>query len=204
MQKPHDGYDFCRASLGVRPLLHRPGLARRRRRARRRTLLALAAPAAQLRSLDRTTTVALAEALARGIELTGMAVMVVGGAAALVAFLVRLIQRRRRSREGEGVDTAGGGGCGDFEPTYRDLRADLGRAILLGLEFLVAADIIGTVAVAPTFANLGVLALIVVIRTFLSFSLELEISGRWPWQPVVTPSPPPASGDKTGPPAGSA
>lgn len=49
-------------------------------------------------------------------------------------------------------------------------------------KFLVAADIIGTVAVAPSFANLGVLALIVAIRTFLSFSLELEISGRWPWQ----------------------
>jgi uncharacterized membrane protein len=119
--------------------------------------------------MDRETTVALAEALARGVELAGMVVMLAGGLAALVAFLVRLARRRGRA-----------GGC--FEPTYRDLRADLGRAILLGLEFLVAADIIGTVAVAPTFANLGVLALIVAIRTFLSFSLELEISGRWPWQ----------------------
>ncbi len=65
---------------------------------------------------------------------------------------------------------------------YNTLRADLGRAILLGLEFLVAADIIGTVTIAPTFTSLGVLAGIVAIRTFLSFSLELEINGRWPWQ----------------------
>jgi len=65
---------------------------------------------------------------------------------------------------------------------YRGFRAGLGRAILLGLEFLVAADIIRTVAVEPTFNNLGVLAGIVAIRTLLSFSLELEINGRWPWQ----------------------
>ncbi len=56
------------------------------------------------------------------------------------------------------------------------------RSILLGLELLVAADIIRTVAVTPTFQSVGVLAIIVVIRTFLSFSLELEITGRWPWQ----------------------
>jgi uncharacterized membrane protein len=69
----------------------------------------------------------------------------------------------------------------DFEKAYREYRRHIGRAILLGLEFLVAADIIGTVAVQPTFRNLGVLALIVAIRTFLSFSLEVEINGRWPW-----------------------
>ena len=73
-------------------------------------------------------------------------------------------------------------GEGPFDARYRALRANLGRAILLGLEFLVAADIIGTVAIEPSFRSLGVLALIVAIRTFLSFSLELEISGRWPWQ----------------------
>ncbi|MFZ4774397.1 MAG: DUF1622 domain-containing protein [Terrimicrobiaceae bacterium] len=65
---------------------------------------------------------------------------------------------------------------------YTAYRQNLGRAILLGLELLVAGDIIRTVAVAPTLQNLSVLALIVVIRTFLSFSLELEVSGRWPWQ----------------------
>lgn len=58
----------------------------------------------------------------------------------------------------------------------------LGRSILLGLELLVAADIIRTVAVAPTYEGAGVLAIIVLIRTFLSFSLELEITDRWPWQ----------------------
>jgi uncharacterized membrane protein len=65
---------------------------------------------------------------------------------------------------------------------YHRYRRWLGRSILLGLELLVAADIIRTVAVAPTFQSVGVLGLIVLIRTFLSFSLELEITGRWPWQ----------------------
>lgn len=65
---------------------------------------------------------------------------------------------------------------------YHRYRRLLGRSILLGLELLVAADIIRTVAVTPTFRSVGVLAVIVVIRTFLSFSLELEITGRWPWQ----------------------
>jgi uncharacterized membrane protein len=103
-------------------------------------------------------------AVVRGIEIAGIAVLVAGGAAAILAFAVRVARRRA------------------FGPSYDDLRADLGRAILLGLEFLVAADIIGTVAVEPTFRSLGVLALIVVIRTFLSFSLEVEIEGRGPWQ----------------------
>ena len=65
---------------------------------------------------------------------------------------------------------------------YAKYRRLLGRSILLGLEFLVAGDIIRTVAVDPTFASVGVLGIIVIIRTFLSFSLELEITGRWPWQ----------------------
>jgi len=65
---------------------------------------------------------------------------------------------------------------------YRRFRRQLGRSILLGLELLVAADIIKTVAAAPTLQSIAVLSGIVLIRTFLSFSLELEISGRWPWQ----------------------
>ncbi|MGF0130142.1 DUF1622 domain-containing protein [Dietzia cinnamea] len=65
---------------------------------------------------------------------------------------------------------------------YHQFRRYLGRSILLGLEILVAADIIKTVAVTPTLESVAVLAAIVVIRTFLSWSLELEISGRWPWQ----------------------
>ena len=70
----------------------------------------------------------------------------------------------------------------DWGATYHLFRTSLARGILLGLEFLVAADIIGTVAVDPTLQNLSVLGLIVLIRTFLSFALQLEITGRWPWQ----------------------
>jgi uncharacterized membrane protein len=66
--------------------------------------------------------------------------------------------------------------------TYRRLRQDIGRAILLGLEVLVAADIIRTVAVTPTLESVAVLGAIVVIRTFLSMSLQLEVDGRFPWQ----------------------
>lgn len=70
---------------------------------------------------------------------------------------------------------------------FREYRQGLGRAILLGLEILVAADIIRTVAVSPTFQSVGVLAVIVLVRTFLSFSLEVELEGRWPWQKASTP-----------------
>ena len=68
------------------------------------------------------------------------------------------------------------------ERVFRQVRQRLGRGILLGLEFLVAADIIETVAVELTFRSVGVLAVIVLIRTFLSFSMELELTGHWPWQ----------------------
>ena len=100
----------------------------------------------------------------RAVEAIGIAVLMAGAILAAVAFAVRLARR-----------------C-PFNDAYHQLRADLGRAILLGLEFLVIADIIGTVAVEPTLQNLGVLAVIVAIRTLLSFALELEVSGRWPWQ----------------------
>lgn len=65
---------------------------------------------------------------------------------------------------------------------YQRWRQDLGRAILLGLELLVAADIVRTVAFTPTMDSVLVLALIVAIRTFLSWSLALELEGHWPWQ----------------------
>ncbi|MGM0416626.1 MAG: DUF1622 domain-containing protein [Thermodesulfobacteriota bacterium] len=71
---------------------------------------------------------------------------------------------------------------GEMEVAFREIRQRLGQGILLGLEFLVAADIIYTVAVELTFKTVGVLAIIVAIRTFLSFSLELELTGSWPWQ----------------------
>jgi uncharacterized membrane protein len=65
---------------------------------------------------------------------------------------------------------------------FAKLRRELGNAILLGLEILVAADIIATVSTEPTMDNVLVLAFIVVIRTFLSFALEVELHGRFPWQ----------------------
>lgn len=68
------------------------------------------------------------------------------------------------------------------QEVFSTMRMQLGRGILLGLEFLVAGDIIHTVAVELTFATVGVLAIVVLIRTFLSFMLEVEITGRWPWQ----------------------
>lgn len=68
------------------------------------------------------------------------------------------------------------------DAAYRTLRQSLGRAILLGLEFMVAADIIRTVSRLPTLMDVAVLAAIVIIRTLLSFTLEVELEGRWPWQ----------------------
>ena len=106
----------------------------------------------------------LVSATARLFELAGVGVLVAGALLAIAIFA-------RRTAQG----TA-------FQEAYHALRADLGRAILLGLELLVIADIIGTVAIEPTLQNLGVLAVIVAIRTFLSFALELEVSGCWPWQ----------------------
>src|SRR5215813_10532612 len=105
---------------------------------------------------------ALKEPATRIIELVGVMLILGGAAAATVRFLTRWVST--------GLDSA-----------YREYRQHLGRAILLGLEFLVAGDIINTVAVDPTFRSVGVLAGIVAIRTFLSFSLEVEIEGRWPW-----------------------
>jgi uncharacterized membrane protein len=78
------------------------------------------------------------------------------------------------------------------EGRYRRLRQDVGRGILLGLEFLIAADIIRTVAVAPKLDNVLVLGVIVLIRTFLSMALQVELDGRWPWQRAAAVRPPDA------------
>jgi len=74
------------------------------------------------------------------------------------------------------------GHCGDGNSPYRFFRQNIGRAILLSLEFLVAGDIIRTLVVSPTLDNVLILGLIVLIRTFLSISLELEVEGQFPWQ----------------------
>ncbi|HWH17611.1 MAG TPA: DUF1622 domain-containing protein [Allosphingosinicella sp.] len=99
----------------------------------------------------------------RIVEVTGIGIIVIGAFLSLLWFLRRL-------------------GGSDREEAVSDFRSSLGRSILLGLEFLVAADIIATVAIEPTLDSLAVLAGIVLIRTFLSFSLEVEIEGKWPWQ----------------------
>jgi uncharacterized membrane protein len=78
---------------------------------------------------------------------------------------------------------------GSSHLAYEKVRSTFGRSVLLGLELLVAGDIIRTVAVDPTLDNLLVLGLLVVIRTFLSWSLEVEIDGRWPWQAASAAQP---------------
>lgn len=102
------------------------------------------------------------ETVGKVIDGIGVAVIALGAILAGVVTLRKMLRK------------AGG--------AYRFFREQLGRSILLGLEFLVAADIIRTVALTPTWQSVLVLAGIVLIRTFLSFSLEVEISGRWPWQ----------------------
>lgn len=106
------------------------------------------------------------ETVGKVIDVAGVAAMVTGAIIGTVIAITSLSQKR--------------------ESVYRDYRRFLGRSILLGLELLVAADIIRTVAITPTLDSVAVLGAIVLIRTFLSFSLELEISGRWPWQSKST------------------
>jgi uncharacterized membrane protein len=72
---------------------------------------------------------------------------------------------------------------------YRRFRQEVGRAILLGLELLVAADIIRTVAISPTLESVAVLSGIVLVRTFLRFSLEVELTAMWPWAKRATSQP---------------
>lgn len=79
------------------------------------------------------------------------------------------------------------------EERFRSYRASLGRSILLGLELLVAADIIRTVTIEPTLTGVAVLGALILVRTFLSFSLEAEIDGRWPWQRASGGNPPGSS-----------
>jgi uncharacterized membrane protein len=103
------------------------------------------------------------------VSRVGQVIDGVGVAAIVVGATVALIVAALRFRRGE-------------PDVYTQFRQWLGRSILLGLELLVAADIIRTVAVKPTLISVAILAAIVLIRTFLSFSLEVEITGQWPWQ----------------------
>lgn len=105
----------------------------------------------------------------RAVDVAGVLAIVIGAFVATLLAAMALLRNRGRT-------------------IYVVYRERLGRSILLGLELLVAADIIRTVAGTPTFESMGVLALIVLIRTFLSFTLELEMTGRWPWQKPNTDS----------------
>ena len=102
------------------------------------------------------------ETTGMAIDAAGVAVIVTGAAIAFVAAAVRLSRRE--------------------SDVYRRFRQQLGQTILLGLELFVAGDIVRTVAASPSLTGVAVLAAIVLIRTFLSFSLEVETTGRWPWQ----------------------
>jgi len=108
--------------------------------------------------------------IAKGFEVVGVAVLVIGFTVGFVQAGIAYLRNEERST------------------IYRALRSFVGRTILLSLEILVAADLIRTVAVDPSLENVGSLALIVLIRTILSFSLDVEIEGRLPWRSRPTPT----------------
>ena len=97
------------------------------------------------------------------IETAGVIVIVVGSLISTISFLITLKKITR-------------------DAAYKAFRRQLGRSIILGLEFLIAGDIIRTVIVKHTVESLAALGMVIIIRTFLSITLHLEIEGRWPWQ----------------------
>lgn len=104
------------------------------------------------------------------VDGVGVAIVLVGAIVALIPYVALLVLRRAKGDD------------------YRNVRKRLGRSILLGLEFLVAGDIIRTVAISPSLASVAALGMIVLIRTFLSMALQVEIEHRWPWQGEEMPS----------------
>jgi uncharacterized membrane protein len=102
------------------------------------------------------------EWIALSLEILGVAVIALAFAHAIVRAMLHFGQRR--------------------ENAYERLRNYVGKALLLGLEFLVAADIVRTVSIEPTIEGIGVLGLLIVVRTFLGWSIAVETEGRWPWQ----------------------
>jgi uncharacterized membrane protein len=107
----------------------------------------------------------------RVVEGVGAAILVVGGLWALITYVVDLARGNART------------------PAYSKLRRNLGRVILLGLEVLIIGDIVRTIIVDPTIESVAVLGMIVIIRIVLSFSLEVEIDGTWPWSRWRLPKP---------------
>jgi len=114
----------------------------------------------------------LSEGILETIEIIGLGIDVVGTLVIAVGILWGLLAWvLDRARKIDACDL------------YRNCRQRIGRAIVLGLEILVASDIIHTVAIEPTFTNAGVLALLIVVRTFIAWTLVLDLEMRWPWQP---------------------
>jgi uncharacterized membrane protein len=123
------------------------------------------------------------EAIGRGVDVAG--VMAIAGGIGLTILVAAGRLWRRQSQ------------------VYRRFRQEVGRAILLGLELLVAADIIRTVAISPTLESIAILSGIVLVRTFLSFSLEVELTGIWPWQRGSDTADIPADSKRSEQPSGS-
>ncbi|MBN2168728.1 MAG: DUF1622 domain-containing protein [Actinobacteria bacterium] len=114
----------------------------------------------------------IVDIIGRVIDSAGVIVMLVGIGAATFAFCANWFRREHKVHD-----------------SYRLYRQSVGRSILLGLELLIAGDIIRTVALDLTYKNLGTLAILVAIRTFLSINLEMEVERRWPWQSYKTTVP---------------
>ena len=104
----------------------------------------------------------LIEYAALAIEVFAVAIIVIAIVHGTIRYLIRINQQA--------------------SDAYQRLKAQLGKALLFGLDFLVAADIVRTVALGPNLQNVVILGLLVIIRTFLSWSLVVEIEGHWPWR----------------------
>lgn len=105
----------------------------------------------------------LAQNIGELLDLIGVFVIVGGAAVSVFIELTLIIQQKAHN-------------------WYKSFRQNLGHSILLGLEFLVAGDIIRSITGTPSFEAVGVLVVIVLVRSFLSVTFEMEIEGRWPWQ----------------------
>jgi uncharacterized membrane protein len=114
----------------------------------------------------------LVEAVRGAIEWAALGIEVLG-ALVIVAGVLRVAITRGTIRFLFKLDEPG---------AFGSYKQQMGRSLLLGLEFLVAGDVVRTVALEPTLLNVSVLGLLVLVRTFLSWSLAVEIEGHWPWQ----------------------
>ena len=102
------------------------------------------------------------ELVAKALEIVGVAIIVIGVISAIFIYLYQMMRKE--------------------ENYYQTVRRKMGKSILLGLEVLVAADIIATVVTEPTMNSVLILGVIIIIRTLLSFSLQVELEGKFPWQ----------------------